>query len=517
MPADYPLPHPPNPEPVTPSIPLRGSFLPGEKLGPYTLIERIGQGNFSVIWLGERRGFLATTRMALKLPRDVEIPVEQVQQEARLWAYVSGHPNIVPLIDADIYDGQVVLASEYVADGSLDKLMEEHDGKAPTVELALGIVLGILGGLQHLHERKVIHRDLKPSNILLDGRDAARVADFGLARGPAVGPELTAHVALLGTAYYMAPEQAESPAAADTRADVYGFGATFYHLLTGRPPFDAETTFGVLFKHRTEPLAAPQAHNPALSDRTAAILERCLAKKPADRFQTFDDLLRHLHPDATATAWADGEPDGPWRRFRDRRAVYLDPAARAALADAPDVYPFADGRTLTVTAGDITQQPRADVIVSPDNELLSMSRGVAKAVRVAAGSDRMRAEVRKYPPVRAGGVVVTAAGALPARFVFHAVTVAALNARVPPSRDLLAEILHGCVHLSDMLGLSSLALSLLGTGGGTFPPDVCLDTLFRFWSRTLSRGATALRDVRVVLHLRERKPRPVPEWAEQGG
>jgi O-acetyl-ADP-ribose deacetylase (regulator of RNase III)/tRNA A-37 threonylcarbamoyl transferase component Bud32 len=472
----------------------------------------VGAGGMGVVYRGRHRGL--DKLFALKVTRP-GVAVARVAREARLLARVSS-PHVVAVHGFEpLADGRHLLVMDWVDGPDLGRVL---DAGGPVPEgRAVGWMRQVAEGMRAAADEGITHRDLKPSNILLDGRDAARVADFGLARGPAVGPELTAHVALLGTAYYMAPEQAESPAAADTRADVYGFGATFYHLLTGRPPFDAETTFGVLFKHRTEPLAAPQAHNPALSDRTAAILERCLAKKPADRFQTFDDLLRHLHPDATATAWADGEPDGPWRRFRDRRAVYLDPAARAALADAPDVYPFADGRTLTVTAGDITQQPRADVIVSPDNELLSMSRGVAKAVRVAAGSDRMRAEVRKYPPVRAGGVVVTAAGALPARFVFHAVTVAALNARVPPSRDLLAEILHGCVHLSDMLGLSSLALSLLGTGGGTFPPDVCLDTLFRFWSRTLSRGATALRDVRVVLHLRERKPRPVPEWAEQGG
>jgi O-acetyl-ADP-ribose deacetylase (regulator of RNase III) len=147
-------------------------------------------------------------------------------------------------------------------------------------------------------------------------------------------------------------------------------------------------------------------------------------------------------------------------------------------------------------------------VVSPDHELLSMSAGVALEVREAAGSDVIRADVKKYPPVRAGRVVVTTAGELDARFVFHAVVGASLNERATPSRDLLTEVLHGCVYHADALGLVSLALPLLGTEGGTFPEDVCLDTLVRFWVRTLSAGATAVRDVRIVLHKPRTSRRP---------
>jgi formylglycine-generating enzyme required for sulfatase activity/tRNA A-37 threonylcarbamoyl transferase component Bud32 len=254
---------------------LRGSFLPGEKLGPYTLIERIGQGNFSVIWLGERRGFLATTRMALKLPRDVEIPVEQVQQEARLWAYVSGHPNIVPLIDADIYDGQVVLASEYVADGSLDKLMEEHDGKAPTVELALGIVLGILGGLQHLHERKVIHRDLKPSNILLQ-HGVPRLVDFGVSR---LLDGSSRSLTIAGTTKYMAPEAFDGYRSEIT--DLWSLCVIFYRLLSGSFPFD---NLREIIDGKVPPL--PEE----IPSDIRAIVNRGLSQDPRERFQSCQSL-----------------------------------------------------------------------------------------------------------------------------------------------------------------------------------------------------------------------------------
>ena len=481
---------------------------PGDPLGPPVHDQYevhgppVGAGEMGVVYRARHRGL--DRLVALKVTRP-GVSVERVRREARLLARVSS-PHVVAVHGFEpLADGRHVLVMDWVDGSDLGRVL----AAGPVAEgRALAWMRQVADGMRAAADEGITHRDLKPSNILVDGRDAARVADFGLARGPDVGPDLTAHAGPLGTAYYMAPEQAESPRAADTRADIYGFGATFYHLLTGRPPFDGETAFAVLFRHKTEPLTAPRAHAPALSDRTAAVLERCLAKQPGDRFQSFADLLRHLHPDAAAAApWDDDdEPDRHRVRYRDRRAVYLDRTRRRELADAPDVYPFPDGRTLTVAAGDITRQPQVDAVVSPDNELLSMSGGAAKAIRKAAGADLIRAEAKKYPPVRAGRVVVTSAGGLRARFVFHAVTVAALNARVTPSRDLLTELLHGCVHLADTLSVASLAVPLLGTGGGTFPADVCLDTLVRFWGRTLSRGATCVRDVRLVLHDRPAGP-----------
>ena len=450
----------------------------------------VGAGEMGVVYQATHRGLDRVVAVKVTRPG---VAVERVRREARLLARVSS-PHVVAVHAFEpLADGRHMLVMDWVDGPDLGRVLAA--GAVPEPR-AVGWMRQVAEGMRAAADEGITHRDLKPSNIVLDARDCARVADFGLARGPGAGPDLTAHVGPLGTAYYMAPEQAESPRLADTRADVYGFGATFYHLLTGHPPFDGETAFAVLYRHKTEPLVAPRSRNPALTGHVAAVLERCLAKHPADRFQSFAEVLRHLDPAAVADPHGDDEEPA---RYRDRRAVYLDRSRRAELAKAPDVYPFADGRTLTVVAGDLTKQPPVCALVSPDNELLSMSGGAAKAVCKAAGADLLRAEAKKYPPVRAGRVVVTSAGKLQARFVFHAVTVAALNARVTPSRDLLTEILHGCVHLSDTLGVTRLALPLLGTGGGTFPADVALDTLFRFWGRTLSRGATGLREVRLVL------------------
>ncbi len=139
--------------------------MPSKKIGPYHLITKLGSGAFGVVWLAEKRTVLATTKVALKLPRDDDINIEAVKQEAAVWIEASGHPNVLPIIDADIYDEHIVIVSEYVPDGSLAKWLEHHGGKAPSIEAAVDMIDGILAGLEHLHARKIIHRDLKPDNI----------------------------------------------------------------------------------------------------------------------------------------------------------------------------------------------------------------------------------------------------------------------------------------------------------------------------------------------------------------
>jgi O-acetyl-ADP-ribose deacetylase (regulator of RNase III) len=304
----------------------------------------------------------------------------------------------------------------------------------------------------------------------------------------------------MGTPHYMAPEQAESPRSVDTRADIYSFGATFYHILTGSTPFDGESVFSVLFKHKTEPLVAPQARNASLSERTCALLERCLAKSTGGRFASFADVLEHLQPASQAASPWEDEHDAELSRYlaqyQQRRAVYL---SGASTLQTPDVYQFPGGRALKITYGDIVDQ-EAHAIVSSDDEFLTQGGGVSLAIRQAANSESMQRELRNYVPVRPGRVAVTSAGDLKARFVFHAVTLAFRDAGIlSPSRDLIVEILHSCIFHADTLHVQSLALPLLGTGVGQFSPDVCLDTMFSFLARTLMRGLTSLREARIVL------------------
>jgi O-acetyl-ADP-ribose deacetylase (regulator of RNase III) len=304
----------------------------------------------------------------------------------------------------------------------------------------------------------------------------------------------------MGTPFYMAPEQAEDPRTVDTRADIYSFGATFYHVLTGTPPFVGMTPFSTLFKAKTEPLVPPKALIPSLTSRTGELLERCLAKSPAARFQSFEEVLRQVNPAAdTASPWDETEDPSIapiMASYHARKAGYLE---TNHLPSFPDVYKMASGRTLKIVRGSIVSE-KVDAIVSSDDEMISMGGGVSASIKFAAGP-AMVAEARKYTPVRAGRAVVTSGGKLRSRFIFHGIT-CDLSKRGfgLPSRDLILEILASCFYHADTLNVKTIAFPLLGTGAGRFPTDVCLDTTFRFLARTLSRGITSVQEATIVLY-----------------
>src|SRR5262245_20120375 len=138
-------------------------FKEGDQLGPYTLINRIGSGSFGVVWLADRKTPITTTRVALKIPLEGTVNLESIKQEANTWVQASGHPNVLPIIEANIYEGRVVITSEYAPDGSLESWLEKNGGVAPSIESAVEMTHGILAGLEHLHGRSIIHRDLKPA------------------------------------------------------------------------------------------------------------------------------------------------------------------------------------------------------------------------------------------------------------------------------------------------------------------------------------------------------------------
>src|ERR1044071_9906316 len=142
-------------------------FHEGRQIGSYTLLRKLGKGGFGEVWLAEKSSQFVTKRVAVKLPLDEQVNFDAIRQEATLWEQASGHPNVLPIIDADVYDEQVVIVSEYADGGSLaDKI--KRDGRLP-LEQAVEMTIGILSGLEFLHSRQIIHRDIKPQNILLQG------------------------------------------------------------------------------------------------------------------------------------------------------------------------------------------------------------------------------------------------------------------------------------------------------------------------------------------------------------
>jgi len=470
----------------------------------YDQFEAIGAGAMG--WVYRARHKTLDVERAIKVIRP-DCSSVRFEREARLMAQISSQ-HVVRVHDFEVHDGLPILVMEWIDGTNLSETLAAHGGRL-TEEDALPWMRQTCEGMQAAANKGIIHRDLKPSNIMIDGRGQARVTDFGLARGPIGSGHLSLTNKVMGTPYYMAPEQAENPSGVDTRADVYSFGATFYHALTGTPPFQGETAFTILFKHKTEPLISPKARHSAISDQTNEVLERCLAKSPSDRFQSFAELRKYLQPAAPSVS--------PWDEFDDSElAEYLSTynalrreyLQRTRATDKPDVYSFPNGRELRITVGDIVEQ-EVDAIVSSDDTFLTMDGGVSRAISMAAGQ-KVASEVKLYTPVRPGHVVVTSGGNLKSRFIFHGVTIG-FKAKRPgklklkqseiqlPSRDIISEVLASCFYHADALYVSSIAIPLLGTGAGGFSEDVCLDATFRFLARKFLRGVTSVQKATIVL------------------
>jgi serine/threonine protein kinase len=246
-------------------------FHPGEHLGPYTLVRKIGRGNFGVVWLAERRTQFSTTQFALKLPIDDDVNLDTIRQEAEVWAKVGSHPNVLPLMYADVYDGQVVIVSQYAPDGSLAEWLKRHGGHAPSMRSAVEMADGIMAGLQHLHSQRIIHRDLKPRNILLQG-ETPRLADFGLAR--ILQTSISSNI-VAGTPAYMAPEAFRGHRSEKT--DLWSAGVILYELVAGKLPYpqsDTESLAWAIINEKPEPL--PNNLPPPMGH----IIERALQKDP---------------------------------------------------------------------------------------------------------------------------------------------------------------------------------------------------------------------------------------------
>lgn len=267
-------------------------FREGSQIGLYTLIRKLGRGGFGEVWLAERRAKFVTTKVAVKLPLDEQIDHEAIKQEATLWEQASGHPNILPIIDADEYDGQIVIVSEYAPDGSLEEWLKTH-GAMP-VERAIETTIQILDGLEFLHSRNIIHRDLKPANILLQGT-TARLADFGISRALRMTATSQSQN-ISGTFAYMSPEALDGKRSVQT--DIWSVGVNLYQFLTGTLPFpqkEPSILFPAIIMREFAPL--PDLIPQSLQN----VIAKALAKLPENRYKNAgemrEDLRRILRSD----------------------------------------------------------------------------------------------------------------------------------------------------------------------------------------------------------------------------
>jgi serine/threonine protein kinase len=204
------------------------------------------------------------------------------------------HPHILGLIDSGEASGTLYYVMPYVPGESLRTRLA-REGELPIAE-AVWILREIADALAHAHMHQVIHRDIKPENVLFAARHAL-VADFGIAKAvtdAATGGPITGTGIVVGSPAYMAPEQASSDPQLDHRADIYAFGVLAYEVLTGVPPFTAPGPVQLVAAHMSRQPDPLTRHRPSIPEALDEMVLRCLAKRPADRFQRADDIVAYL-------------------------------------------------------------------------------------------------------------------------------------------------------------------------------------------------------------------------------
>jgi len=267
--------------------------LIGKELGKCRIQRKLGQGGMGAVYLAHHPGL--NKAVALKvLPGGLASTPEFKERfirEARLAARLE-HPNVVQVFDAGDEEGVHYISMQYVEGKSLDCWLKER--KKLTVAEALSTAKRVAVALSAAAKLGIVHRDIKPHNILISREGVVKVADFGLAKDEDANRSISEPGVVMGTPYYMSPEQAKGEKV-DHRGDLYSLGATLYHMLTGRRLFDGGTPVTIVLKQAgdEQPIPARQLE-PSIPKAVEALLERLLQKDPARRFQTADEVVRAL-------------------------------------------------------------------------------------------------------------------------------------------------------------------------------------------------------------------------------
>ncbi|HET8873115.1 MAG TPA: Stk1 family PASTA domain-containing Ser/Thr kinase, partial [Gaiellaceae bacterium] len=264
--------------------------------GRYRILRKLGSGGMANVYLAEDEEL--GRRVAIKILNDRHANddqfVERFRREAKNAAGLS-HPNIVSIYDRGEAEGTYYIAMEYLEGRSLkERIVAE--GPLP-IASAIEIVRQILRAVGFAHRRQIVHRDIKPHNVLLvqdgpgDGDERFKVTDFGISR--TATSQMTEAGSIVGTAQYLSPEQARG-APVDQRSDIYSVGIVLYELLTGQLPFTGETPLEIAMKHLSEIPKAPSELRPEIPTDLDMIVLRALAKDPADRFESAEEMEREL-------------------------------------------------------------------------------------------------------------------------------------------------------------------------------------------------------------------------------
>lgn len=307
--------------------------------GPYQQLCKIREGGMGVVYKGWHRRLHRTDAIKKihgSYCRD-EKARERFLVEGRAIARLR-HPHVIQVYDCGEDQEQLYLSMELMEGGTLAEKLEKSEGRRLGQREAAELALKLAQGLQAAHQHKIIHRDLKPSNVLLAADGTPKICDFGLAKLQDTDTGLSEADAIMGTASYMAPEQAEGKLKdVGPRSDIYSLGAVLYEMLAGRPPFKGKSKIETLDMVRKGELAPPRGFRGEISKDLEAVCLRCLERQSADRYATAQELADDLQ------RWLDHKPTLArplpwyarfWRRLPKRAAAVVAALAVAAVVAA---------------------------------------------------------------------------------------------------------------------------------------------------------------------------------------
>lgn len=318
----------------------------GQRVGDYEVLSLLGAGGMGRVY--RVRNIISDRVEAMKvlLPDYASEPdlAARFMAEIRTLAALD-HPNIAQLRTAFQFENQLVMVMEFVEGATMDNLARQGP---VAVDQVLEYASQVLSALSYAHSHGVTHRDIKPANIMITSHGLAKLMDFGIAKS-AGDLQLTRPGTTMGSVYYMSPEQVRG-GTVDARSDIYSFGVTLYEMLTGRKPFQADTSFSVLNAQLNEAPTPPVQLNPALPQSLNEIILKAMAKAPADRFQSADIMRNALKavqpgafPSATTAVAGSAQPaaaEPVWQPIKapplpprkGHRGLWIGIGAAAALA-----------------------------------------------------------------------------------------------------------------------------------------------------------------------------------------
>lgn len=264
------------------------SFNVGDNVGPYKIIEQLGQGGMATVFKAYHAAldrYVALKALHAAFGEDATF-ITRFQREARVVAKLE-HPNIVPVYDYAQHEGRPYLVMKYIEGDTLKARLNQ----GPLTSEEINKVVDTVGSaLAHAHKQGILHRDIKPSNVLVTKDGEMYLADFGLARIAQSGESTLSSDMIMGTPQYISPEQAMGKKDLDAGTDIYSFAVMLYEMVVGQVPFSADTPFSIIHDHIYTPLPLPQSINPSVPEPVQRVLLKALAKERADRHASITEL-----------------------------------------------------------------------------------------------------------------------------------------------------------------------------------------------------------------------------------